>query len=130
MAATDNIPLHLRPAPHPPPDEDCDDMQKIVVTPVYRGRLEDAHERTRNNTWRRRPWYHVRYARWRRDANAFLQNHTQEIFAALTYITCAIMILVLMHGFISYALRYKRRRDLLQRLSSARPAETTNHQQQ
>ncbi len=89
------VPMHLRQPPHPPPDQDCDDMQKIVITPVYRGRLEESHERTRR-AWRRRPWYVARYQRWTRDTQAFMENHGQVIFASITYITGAIMVLILL----------------------------------
>lgn len=89
------IPMHLRPQPYPSPDEDCDDMQKIVVTPVYRGRLEESHERTRR-AWRRRPWYAVTYSRFTRDAQAYVENNGQMIFAVLTYITGALMVLILL----------------------------------
>lgn len=89
------IPMHLRRQAHPTPDQDCDDYHKIVVTPVYRGRLEESHERTRT-AWRRRPWYLVTYNRFNRDANAFMENHGQLIFASLTYLTGAILVLVLL----------------------------------
>ncbi len=93
--AEEDVPMHLRRPPHPPPDQDCDDMQKIVVTPVYRGRLEESHERTRR-AWRRRPWYVTRYNRISRDTQAFFDNHGQLIFASLTYLTGAIMVLILL----------------------------------
>lgn len=88
------IPMHLRQPRHPPIDEDCDDMQKITISPVYRGRLEESHQRTAR-AWRRRPWYMIRYQRFTRDASAFMDNHAHTIFAVLTYTTGAIMILIL-----------------------------------
>lgn len=89
------IPMYLRQPPHPPPDQDCDDLQKIVITPVYRGRLEESHERTRR-AWRRRPWYVVRYNRFTRDAQVYMENHGPVIFAGLTYLTGAVMVIILL----------------------------------
>lgn len=91
----DIVPMHLRTPPHLPPDQDCSDLQKIVVTPVFRGRLEESHERTRH-AWNRRPWYIVSMNRLSRDVSAFFENHAQEIFAIITYITGALMLLILM----------------------------------
>lgn len=70
-------------------------MEKIVVTPVYRGRLEESHERTRR-AWRRRPWYQVTYSRLSRDASAYIDNNLQTILGILTYTTGAILVVLLL----------------------------------
>lgn len=96
---SDFIPLHLRPQRHLPPDQDCDDMEKIVVTPVYRGRLEESHERTRN-AWRRRSWLSTSYNRVSRNMSAYIDNHSQQIMSAMTWIMTAISaVLVFMIAF-------------------------------
>jgi hypothetical protein len=88
------LPPHLRPQNHPPPDEDCVDAEKIVVTPVYRGRLQESHERTRH-AWRRRSRVMRAYNRFLRDFSAFMDNHAQAIFIGLTYLTGGLMIVVM-----------------------------------
>lgn len=93
-AAEEEIPPHLRGGHIIPPDQDCDDMEKIVVTPVYRGRLEESHDQTRR-AWRRRSWFVIRCQRLNRDLRAFMDDHSQQIFTALTYITGGIMLLIL-----------------------------------
>lgn len=110
MAADSEVPMHLRQPAHTPLDQDCDDLEKIVVTPVYRGRLEESHERTRR-AWRRRPWYQVTYARWSRDANGFIENNGQVIVASLTYVTGAIMVLVLLGISLRVLLRQMKKKS-------------------
>lgn len=87
-------PLHLRPH-HVSPDQDCGDMDKIVVTPVYRGRLEESHEQTRR-AWRRRSRIRVAYERFGRNFNNFMVDHAQQIFAITTYLLGLAMFILLL----------------------------------
>lgn len=111
-----DIPMHLRQPPHPPPDQDCADIEKVVATPVYRGRLEESHERSRRAGYRR-PWYSVTYNRWSREATIVMENHGQKIFAALTYFAGGILVAILI-GVAVRSYMAKRRLKIAQGLQN------------
>jgi len=72
-------------------DDDCDDLKKIIITPVYRGRLAESYERTLN-AWQGRPWYSVSYARAQRAASDFVERNENTIITAITYLTILLLL--------------------------------------
>lgn len=75
-------------------EEDCDDFKKIIITPVYRGRLAESYERTLN-AWQGRPWYSATYSHVQRAATDFVERNEQVIVSGMTYLLTFLLIVLI-----------------------------------